>query len=357
MAKKRSKALYLVLSSSFVIFAIYTSQLSMSTTTKNYNHLLKQDSHETYAQPKSISVLNTSNNLQLWLIRHGERMDEVHTNESQRWARDTSRNRLFDPPLTQNGLKQATERGYILLKHLSKYKIYKNYYPKYIYSSPTQRTIGTAMKIAQVLNLTIKIIPGLSSCAAAVQKGELNKTNIDKYDGHHHWELYLKKCGFISQTYLSNCNFLTKQEIVETFGKNGVKILFDYKYIDTFTNCVQRLVNNSETNIVLAVTHREGIKYLDNILQFSHIPYCKVAKYRFVTNSTIYANGFQYFEDNENEEVFKQIFRSPFTNKIRDHAVVTDNYLQIQNIKLKNEILELRNKLLQLESDNSIIHD
>eukprot|EP01083_Nonionella_stella_P283567 965222_1 len=122
------------------------------------------------------NVNTSTDSKQLWLIRHGERMDEVGTNEAKKWHNKSPKTRLFDPPLTKNGYKQAKERGQLLLKELSKFQNNKsNSYPKYIYSSPTERTLGTAMNIALILKLPIMIIPGLSSCAAAVQRGGLIK--------------------------------------------------------------------------------------------------------------------------------------------------------------------------------------
>merc|ERR1740139_2113996 len=51
----------------------------------------------------------------LWLIRHGERMDEVRTAEAIKWRKNVSDDRRFDPPLTENGFAQGTKRGNALL--------------------------------------------------------------------------------------------------------------------------------------------------------------------------------------------------------------------------------------------------
>eukprot|EP00483_Globobulimina_turgida_P010239 UN10258 len=154
------------------------------------------------------SQCNTSTSLyhkELWLIRHGERMDDVGSNEAKKWRNKTPETRLFDPPLTKKGFKQATKRGKLLLNELSKYKTESksNYYPKYIYASPTERTIGSAMSIALILKLPIVIIPGLSTCAAAAQRGGLIKKNIndeeikDNDNTDIDCELFLRKYGWV----------------------------------------------------------------------------------------------------------------------------------------------------------------
>lgn len=259
----------------------------------------KSDPNENNFALKSQSQTTSK---QLWLIRHGERMDEVGTSEAKKWRQTCADKRKFDPPLTKKGFKQAKERGNILLKQLSKYKKddndNNNNYPKCIYSSPTERTLGTSMSIAMVLKLPIIVIPGLSSCAAAVKTGGLIKKNMneeakDNDDGKDgDYELFLKHYGWVGE-----CNFLTKKEIKKKFGKNGVEILFDYKYVDKFKQCVTRLVKEeSESNITLCVTHREGIRYLDEKLMYSRIPYCGLAKYEVVEISNDHPFGFAYFE-------------------------------------------------------------
>ena len=80
--------------------------------------------------------------------------------------------RLFDPPLTSQGFIQALDRGKELLKELSLIKREQDF-PKCIYCSPMERTLGTAYQIALVTKLPIIVVPGLSSCAAAVKRGAI----------------------------------------------------------------------------------------------------------------------------------------------------------------------------------------
>jgi hypothetical protein len=50
----------------------------------------------------------------LWVVRHGERIDE--TALAADWARSTPKSRRFDPPLTKEGGRQAVEAGKTLFK-------------------------------------------------------------------------------------------------------------------------------------------------------------------------------------------------------------------------------------------------
>merc|ERR1712154_88897 len=86
--------------------------------------------------------------------------------------------------------------------------------------------------------------------------------------------------GFLNDYgWIGTCNFLTKKEILKQFGKNGVAISFDYRFIETFKHCVERLVVESKRNTILCVSHREGIRKLDKRLNGTRIPYCAMAKY------------------------------------------------------------------------------
>merc|ERR1719204_90787 len=80
---------------------------------------------------------------QLWLIRHGERMDEAGTKEAMKWRKTVSRDRWFDPPLTKQGFEQAAGRGQSLVAQLAPFKSDAQMYPRFIYCSPLERTLGT----------------------------------------------------------------------------------------------------------------------------------------------------------------------------------------------------------------------
>merc|ERR1712228_568636 len=65
----------------------------------------------------------------------------------------------------------------------------------------------------------------------------------------------------------------------DEFGRDGVRISFDYRYIELFRESLERVVLLAESNIVLCVTHREGIRKIDGRLRRTNIPYCALAKY------------------------------------------------------------------------------
>ena len=228
------------------------------------------------------------------------RMDEVGSKESSAWRRSISQQRLFDPPLTSNGFKQAQQRAKTLQAELDTIGEEKDR-PDCIYVSPTERTLGTAMEIALATQLPLVVVPGLSACAAAVKRGGLIRKKIKKraVDPIHEtdvddekkakekeaeavddYELFLRSYGWMGE-----CPFLSKAQIEQQFGRKGVVIRFDYSRIDRFRVCVERLVTASEHNTIVCVTHREGIRQMDEGLKGSYIPYCAMAKYGCVPAS------------------------------------------------------------------------
>lgn len=82
----------------------------------------------------------------VWIARHGNRLDFVNP----AWFNTATRR--YDPPLSADGLVQATELG----ERLKQENI------SHIFTSPFLRTIQTANEVAQILNLSIKLEAGLS---------------------------------------------------------------------------------------------------------------------------------------------------------------------------------------------------
>jgi broad specificity phosphatase PhoE len=82
----------------------------------------------------------------VWIARHGDRLDFVNPE----WFNTATRR--YDPPLSDDGFKQATELGQRL----------KSENIKHLFVSPFLRTIQTANEVAQVINLPIKLEAGLS---------------------------------------------------------------------------------------------------------------------------------------------------------------------------------------------------
>ena len=95
------------------------------------------------------------------LLRHAERVDE--TAERGEWARNCG-DRYWDPPITQQGLRQSRDAGEALLLEHARRPF------SCIYVSPCLRTVQTAAELAQVLGLPLRCAPGLAECAAFVAR-------------------------------------------------------------------------------------------------------------------------------------------------------------------------------------------
>lgn len=208
---------------------------------------------------------------EIWMIRHAQRIDE--TPEYYSWAKSIPENQTFDPPLTKLGYEQSKERGKILFKELSNIKNK----PQHIYVSPLQRTIGTSTEIAKINKLEVLLIPGLSSCAAAIERGKLavieKKNFLTK---KVKTELVLKKYGKYK-----NAPFLNKNQINKIYAKKwNINIKYCYDKIENnFNECVSRLIKNDKNNIILCITHREGMGRLDKRFPRIGVPYCAVMKF------------------------------------------------------------------------------
>jgi len=88
------------------------------------------------------------NQQSIWIIRHGERIDDVDAD----WV-DTAEF-IYDPPLTERGHKQARLTGMKLLSESTNIS--------FIFSSPFQRCISTALEISQIIQVPVLIEDGLS---------------------------------------------------------------------------------------------------------------------------------------------------------------------------------------------------
>lgn len=82
----------------------------------------------------------------IWITRHGNRHDFV----VPEWFNTATR--PYDPPLAEDGLRQAQDLG----RRLQTEKISQ------IFSSPFLRTIQTANQVAEILDLPLKLEAGLS---------------------------------------------------------------------------------------------------------------------------------------------------------------------------------------------------
>ena len=85
-------------------------------------------------------------NQTIWIARHGNRLDFVNPE----WFNTAER--PYDPPLSEDGIIQAQELGQRLVAERI----------RHIFASPFLRTVQTADRVAQILDLPIKIESGLS---------------------------------------------------------------------------------------------------------------------------------------------------------------------------------------------------
>ncbi|MEL6494984.1 MAG: histidine phosphatase family protein [Cyanobacteria bacterium J06623_7] len=97
----------------------------------------------------------------VWIARHGNRLDFVNP------AWFNTAQRRYDPPLSDDGLIQATELG----QRLQSVQI------ENILASPFLRTIQTANEVAQMLNLPIKLEAGLGEWHNAAWMSESPETH------------------------------------------------------------------------------------------------------------------------------------------------------------------------------------
>ena len=177
-------------------------------------------------------------------------------------------NRWYDPPLTK--------RGKILAKTTAKKMKESGIIPKIVYSSPMIRTLETAEQIAQEFGVGVKIIYGLSECAAVV-----------------------KKYGF------EKIEFLDYDEIASACPK--LKI---YGSIDTkpekFHHSVKRVAtdlsekDNAGEHLII-VTHREGIRSFSKKFTETPIrqtPYCCIAQFKFIRSYKIDMIKSEWFVQN-----------------------------------------------------------
>jgi len=113
----------------------------------------------------------------VWLIRHGERADEVSQQEFatrvEQLKKIGIRGDINDAPLTQAGKVQAKSAGARLSAlQLSTHRIF---------SSPFQRTLQTAAEVATALQLPITPLASAGSCAAFVKSRGLSTVLRESY--------------------------------------------------------------------------------------------------------------------------------------------------------------------------------
>ena len=211
----------------------------------------------------------------VFLIRHGERADEVETSElytrrKELKERGIKRIDRYDPPLTQTGRQQAKVCG----EKLRTYMEENNISFDVVYSSPFIRTMETANEIALALDLPLKPVAALGGCAAAVKMIGLEKFVCREDESSP---------SFVRQ---GDFDLLRSPAVDEKQGCSGPQVLPENSEVCGFVEMCQRLAQDSSERAqsnVLFVLHREGIYDLvsnspDGCLETwrwgRSIPYC-----------------------------------------------------------------------------------
>jgi broad specificity phosphatase PhoE len=86
----------------------------------------------------------------LYVLRHGERVDDVNP----RWGESAAR--VHDPPLTPAGVRQARATGRLLREAPVAARV------DAVLASPFVRAAATAHHVARVLGTSVRVEPGLS---------------------------------------------------------------------------------------------------------------------------------------------------------------------------------------------------
>mmetsp|Transcript_49112 Transcript_49112/g.87647 ORF Transcript_49112/g.87647 Transcript_49112/m.87647 type:complete len:283 (-) Transcript_49112:1477-2325(-) len=188
-------------------------------------------------QPHGKPSYDTCN---VWMVRHGERLDEVDRN---RWIKMATRRTWHDPPLTSRGKDQAVLAARSLLEHARQRSF------DAIYTSPLLRCMQTAEQIAKHLDLPVVAVPGLAECAAAVR-----------------------------QHGLSSSTFRSEEELS---AQCAMDFTMSPKLMDFDTQL--RALASTKGPDLLVVTHREGLRDTSALTPtpFRHTPYCCVAHFRY----------------------------------------------------------------------------
>ncbi|CAM9288515.1 unnamed protein product [Choristocarpus tenellus] len=205
--------------------------------------------------------------MELWLVRHGERADEVSGVEGERWRRSASaRQRWYDPPLTLTGHHQARQAGHFLGYQLNNIGFTR------IYTSPLLRAVETSINISKELDgLPVQVLVGLCECASAVRlNGVENIQLLSDVDIRRQFPQVnlVPRDASVPETFLGACDWLASSSCRVSSRK-----------------CPGS--NTCCDGIILAVAHREGIREL--VGQTFATPYCSIG--RFSVEMNVGGNG------------------------------------------------------------------
>jgi len=194
------------------------------------------------------------------------------------WGRGDTRDLWFDPPLTSRGASHAGATAQAFKDQVFKGSSGKDGGLDAIYVSPLVRAAQTAAEFSKVLNVPLKVVPGLSTCAAAVveERGLIR-------DSHGNLRLRRSNLPFRSMDQLRG--MCEGAEILDTNPEEEISQDFCQQIREL---CEKELKGSTpeqpRLHRVMVVAHREGVRDVSQISQGATIrstPYCCVAVYRY----------------------------------------------------------------------------
>lgn len=196
------------------------------------------------------------------LLRHGERLDEIGQSSDS-----------FDPGLSGHGFLQAKTAWEGIAKNC------EGGYD--VYTSPMKRTLETAAPPDYTQPTTVKIVPGLASCAAAVGHfGGIRSPHLPDPVLLDHSKLLSRAKTINPSTTFSILDDSSFDSSLTQFSNDTTRFS-DKQFLNAVLACVED--SDAEKTCVI-VTHREGIRNLTrkltDALRRPHISYCCVASYR-----------------------------------------------------------------------------
>jgi len=184
------------------------------------------------------AVQNDGNTHVCWLVRHGQRADEVLGFRESEWALNNTNRWPLDVPLTELGHEMAMQGALNFQKSFPE----NSHGLEVIFTSPLHRALRTALQFAKVLKLGLCIVPGLADCTAwCSSKGPIMQDS----EGN----LTLPNDRYNNNVFLTNTELRNLCEDVEV---SFYPLNLDYM------STLNMLVTNYPRS--MCVCHREGIR-------------------------------------------------------------------------------------------------
>eukprot|EP00802_Teleaulax_amphioxeia_P007622 Tamp_07629.p1 GENE.Tamp_07629~~Tamp_07629.p1 ORF type:complete len:339 (-),score=53.17 Tamp_07629:1447-2403(-) len=228
--------------------------------------------------------------VEVWVVRHGERVDEV---PGVRWDKCGKTNpQWFDPALTGRGHEHAAGVADAIRDKLGGKCPFD-----VIYTSPLVRTVQTAEKFSERLGIPIEVVPGLCTCAAAIKR-----EGLVQREGR----LWLQKSGLPLQT-TEELKRLSPNATYTEARTNVDNAAITCSFAECLENLCETALRSgrseaatgqtaSQPRRIMLVAHREGIRELSRVAEGSAItntPYCCVGIFRYSPGGALPAHGSQ----------------------------------------------------------------